>query len=483
MFQHTRLDLVSMQYFLSLFFILSVVCVQAQQQSLSLVNAVQRGLQNNFDAQIQTLEVEQAKLMNNWGQAGRLPTINLTGNSNNNYIYRQPTNPFAIPGKSINNTVPGQLDVSWILFNGFGVRLNKARLEQLENQTAGNARFIVENTAQTIILGYYNSLLEKQRLRVRERVMRYSKERYDFVRLRKELGGAITFDVLQEQNNYLTDSANVLRQELAYRTAVRNLNELLNEKLDTEYIFSDSLLFETEELDYEAMRQKLTASNASLRNQFIVQELQRIATQSSRSALYPALNLNFGANGSIDQQNALFRPTTGGTVVRSTNPVGYLNDDENQPVWGRTTLSEYLTNKGYSYGAYANISLRFTLFNGGQVRRAVENARIDEKIAQLGTDRLKLSLENDLLANYDLYQLRRQLVVIAQTKLRAAELNLSLANERYRNGALSAIDLRIVQENFQNAALENYAAIFDILSIRTELVRMTGGLLEEYQAN
>jgi outer membrane protein len=123
------------------------------------------------------------------------------------------------------------------------------------------------------------------------------------------------------------------------------------------------------------------------------------------------------------------------------------------------------------------------LFNGGQVRRAIENARIDEKIAQLGTDQLKLSLENDLLANYDLYQLRRQLVVIAQTKLRAAELNLSLANERYRNGALSAIDLRIVQENFQNAALENYAAIFDILSVRTELVRMTGGLLEEYQAN
>jgi hypothetical protein len=40
-----------------------------------------------------------------------------------------------------------------------------------------------------------------------------------------------------------------------------------------------------------------------------------------------------------------------------------------------------------------------------------------------------------------------------------------------------------VQENFQNAALENYAAIFDILSVRTELIRMTGGLIEEYQAN
>jgi outer membrane protein len=467
-----------MRYFILFFFFLCGPVVA--QESLTLMNAVQRGLQNNFDAQIQTLEVEQAKQINNWGQAGRLPTINLTGNSNNNIVHRKPANPFAVAGKNISNTIPAQLDVQWILFNGFGIRLNKARLEQLENQTAGNARFIVENTAQTIILGYYNALLEKQRLNVRERVMKYSKERYDFVRLRKELGGAITFDVLQEQNNYLTDSANVLRQEMAYKTAVRNLNELLNEKLETRYIFSDSLFFEAEVLDYDAMKQKLTASNASLRNQFVVQELQRIATRSAQSALYPQLNLNFGANGSLDRLNALFRPATSGTPEQLT--VGYV-DGTNQPVYNTVFEREQLTQTGNSYGAYANLTLRFTLFNGGQVRRAVENARIDEKIAQLGTDKLKLSLENDLLANYDLYQLRRQLVVIAQTKLRAAELNLSLANERYRNGALSAIDLRIVQENYQNAALENYAAIFDILSVRTELVRMTGGLLEEYQTN
>ena len=470
-----------MRFFFTFFFGLAIFFAHAQDQ-LSLVNAVQRGLQSNFDVQIQTLEVEQAKLMNNWGQAGRLPTINLTGNSNNNVVQRKPANPFAVAGKNISNTIPGQLDVNWILFNGFGVRLNKARLEQLEYQTAGNARFIIENTAQTIILGYYNALLEKQRLRVRERVKNYSKERYHFVRLRKELGGAITFDVLQEQNNYLTDSSNVLRQELAYKTAVRNLNELLNTNLETQYIFTDSLLFETEELDYNAMKQKLTASNTSLRTQFITQELQRIATRSAQSALYPQLNLNFGANGSLDRLNANFRAPTGNIIE---NTVGYLNRDVNQPVYNSVaeTALTPSTQQGNSYGAYANLTLRFTLFNGGQVRRAVENARIDEKIAQLGTDRLKLSLENDLLANYDLYQLRKQLVVIAQTKIRAAELNLSLANERYRNGALSAIDLRIVQENFQNAALENYAAIFDVLSVRTELVRMTGGLLEEYQAN
>lgn len=450
------------------------------QQPLGLVDAVQRGLQNNFDAQIQRLEIDQAKRLNNWGQAGRLPTINLTGNSNNSIVQRKPANPFAVAGKNISDNLPAQLDVNWILFNGFGIRLNKARLQEIENQTNGNALFIIENTTQTIILGYYNALLEKQRLDVRKKVMRFSKERYDFVRLKKQLGGAITFDVLQEQNNYLTDSANVLRQQLLFKNSVRNLNELLNEGLETQYIFSDSLFFQTEAFDYDAMKQKLVSSNASLRNQFTFQELQRIATQSARSALYPTLNLNFGATGSLDRLNANFRSATGNTIE---NTVGYLNRDTSQPVYNivNETALRSSTQNGNSYGVYGNLSLRFTLFNGGQVRRAIENAHIEEKITQLGTDRLKLSLENDLMANYDLYQLRQQLVQIAQTKLKAAELNLSLATERYKNGSFSAIDLRIVQENFQNAALENDTAIFDILSVKTELVRMTGGLLEEYQ--
>jgi len=90
-----------------------------------------------------------------------------------------------------------------------------------------------------------------------------------------------------------------------------------------------------------------------------------------------------------------------------------------------------------------------------------------------------LSLENDLLVNYDQYNLRQQLVNISQTKLKAAELNLDLANERYKNGALSAIDLRIVQQNYRNAAVENFVAIYSSIESRVALIRLTGGLIDK----
>jgi len=447
------------------------------QDTLSLARAVQIGLQSNFGVQIQKLNVEAASLNNTWGQAGLLPSINLTGSQNNNVVERKPANPFAVAGRNITNNVLGQLDIQFTLFDGFAVSITKKRLEQLETLSKGNAAFVMENTVQSIVLSYYQAGLEMERLQVLVKNREFSKERYVYVKLKKSLGSAISFDVLQEQNNYLTDSANVLRQEIVVKNSVRNLNVLLNEDINKTYQFTDPLEFEEQVYQYNDLKTKMVQSNTNLRNQFISQELFHNATRNAQANLSPTLLLNLGGTGSLDQLNANFRTNTGNQIE---NTVGFVNRDANQPVYlsvNETTLSP-LTQTGNSYGGYANLSLRFTLFNGGQLRRTIDNAQIQEKIAKLTTDQLKLSLENSLIATFDLYNLRRQLVSIAQTKLQAAELNLALANERYKNGALSAIDLRIVQENYRSSALEKVAAIFDGLSSRIELVRLTGGLVD-----
>lgn len=469
--------IVSMNRFLAfLFFVFSVSLVNAQD-TLILAKAIQIGLQNNFDVQIGNLNVDIAKNNNNWGQAGRWPTINLIGGQPNNVTQRKPANPFAVPGKSISDNLTGQLDVQFTLFDGFFVRLSKQRLEKLEELSNGNARFLMENTVQGIILGYYSVLLQREQLQVLVKNKEFSKERYDYVKLRKELGGAITFDVLQEQNNYLTDSASVLQQEIFLKNTLRDLNLLLNENINKTYVFTEGIPFENEEYRYEDLRDKMLSSNTNLKNQYISQELFRNSTRIAESNYSPTILLNTGVNGSLDKLNANFRANTGNIIE---NTVGYVNRDANLPVYNSVneTALKPQTITGNSYGAYANFGLRFTLFNGGQIRRAVENSQLQERIAQLSTDQLKLSLENDLLANFDLYNLRRQLVQIAQVRLQAAELNLQLGNERYKNGALSAIDLRIVQDNYQRAALENYLAIYANISSRVDLVRLTGGLLD-----
>ncbi|MBX2944251.1 MAG: TolC family protein [Cyclobacteriaceae bacterium] len=470
-----------MRNFVVLFFLIVGPYFLYAQQPLSLARAIEIGLQKNFDVQIQKLEIDIATGNNTIGMAGMLPLVNLNANQNNNITYRQPANPFAVPGQNISDNLIGQLDVQFVLFDGFFIRVSKRRLEQLEALSYGNATLVIEGTIQSIILGYYQALMERERTVLRKRVMDFSRERFDYVKLRKELGGAITFDVLQAQNDYLTDSTNYLLQELTYKNTLRNLNLVLNEDLETAYELTDSLEFLDEAYQFDDLQRKMSSTNTNLRNQFINQELLRLATRAALSDRYPTITLNVGANGSLDRLNANFGSNTGPDV---TNVVGYLNGDVNSPVTN-TVPSRILvnqTNDGYSYGAYGNFTMRYTLFNGGQIKRNIENAQVREKIAQLDIDQLKLSLKNDLLITFDQYNLLRQVANIANIKLKAAELNLELGNERYKNGALSAIDLRIVQEAYQNSALENYQAIFSVLASKTDLIRLTGGLVDQYEA-
>lgn len=286
-----------MKHFICLLVSLGISSAISAQDKLSLASAIEKGLQNNFDVQIQKLEIDIAEGNNNWGQAGRYPAINLIGNQNNIVTERKPANPFAVPGRSINDNLTGQLDVQFILFDGFTITLSKRRLEQLENLSYGNATLVIENTIQGIILGYYQALLEQQRSSVRKRVLAFSAERYEYVKLRKELGGAISFDVLNEQNNYLTDSSNFLLQDMTYKNAVRRLNLLMNEDISKTYELMDSLEFVDEAYIIEDLREKMTSSNTNLKNQFVNQELLHLATRTAMADRYPTLSLNTGING------------------------------------------------------------------------------------------------------------------------------------------------------------------------------------------
>lgn len=470
-----------MRNVLLLFFLIGVFQFSKAQETLSLDRAIELGLQNNFDVQIQKFEIDIAEGNNTWGIAGAFPIVNFNVNQNNNVTQRKPANPFAVPGRNISDNLVGTLDIQFVIFDGFFIKVSKRRLEQLENLSYGNATLVIESTIQTIILGYYQALLERERTEVRKRVMDFSRERFDYVKLRKELGGAITFDVLQAQNDYLTDSTNYLLQEQVYRNTIRNLNFVLNEEINKTYLLTDSLLFTDERYTYDNLKQKMVSSNTNLRNQFINQELVRLNTRSALSDRYPTIALNAGITGSLDRLNANFGSNTGEPV---TNTVGYVNGNPAFPVLN-TVPSRIQVNQtldGNAYGAFGNFTMRYTLFNGGLIKRNIENAQLRERITQLDTDQLKLALENELIIAHENYDLLRQLVEIASIKLKAAEINLGLGNERYKNGALSAIDLRIVQQAYQDAALENYLAIFSALARRVDLVRLTGGLVDQYDA-
>ena len=436
---------------------------QEEPDPLSLSDAIQLGLADNFGIRIEQQNVEIADNNTTWGAAGRWPTISLNvSQSNNLRDVQNAANPFQPTGPAISNGFGPGVSVNWVLFGGFRVLANYERLQKLLALSKGNARVVIENAVQGIITQYYLTQLERERLSVLEKVFLLSKDRYEYIGLKSELGSAVTFDVLQEQTNYFSDSSNFVTQEITYINARRNLNILLGQEVGQRYALTDSLEVTLNDYAIEDLYDRMIASNSNLRNQYLNLEIIQADTRLAKTELYPQLSLNLNGTYDLSRQDL-------SQAQFPTNPNGGGGADR-----------ELVTNQTTSNYA-AGLTLSYLLFDGGRVRRAIENSYTQQRIGQLQIDELTLTLRNDLAATYDLYNVRQKLLSISEQTVASAELNLRLAEERFRNATINSFDYRAIQINFLNAALNNLQAKYNLIESETELLRLTGGITSEYE--
>lgn len=432
-----------------------ISCWSLAQENLSLEGAIRLGLDKNFSIQIENQRVEVARNNNTLGNAGMWPSVNV--GATQSFSRTDIDNPASflssgnIKGSSLNPTV----SVDWTVFNGFNVRISKDKLEYLEQQSIGNAQVVIESSIQSIILAYYTALLEEERLNVFKRTLKLSSDRYEYGKLRGQIGTAVTFDILQDKSAYLTDSSNYIQQVQNYNNAVRNLNLLMGVDVDEVFMLSDSLTVEPQKLDRDELMSRMTSNNSNLKNQYLNQEIFKRDVLLARSSMYPlvSMNLNGSSNRQIqDLSSAVFASgQTGDSGIKSS------------------TLN-------YTAG----VTLSFTLFNGGKIRSQLENARVNEQIALIQVSELKASLKNNLITNFDQYNLRSNLLSIAKENVETATLNLQMATDRYRNGTISSFDYRDIQINYLTSSLNYLQAIYNVIETETELMRLTGGLSAAY---
>jgi len=431
-------------------FLLSIVNQGLAQNQLSLKDAISIGLKNNFQIQIAGKNIDVAKRNNNWLEAGALPSI--TANASQGFNWSENNNPASfIQGTSQSSNLTYGGDLNWVLFNGFKVKISKDRLQYLQEQSEGNAAVVVENTIQSIILGYYNALLQQEKLNAIQKLVEVSSDRYQYTLQKKDIGSASTFDLLQVKNALLTDSTNYLMQELAYNNALRNLNMLMATNVETKFELSDKLLHDKNILSIDGLKGKMLSNNQTLKNQYINQNILKKDKNLMRASLFPVLSFNAGANQTI---------------------TGFE---------GNSISGEKINTSGNeSFTYYANLSLTFTLFNGHKTHRAYGNLRIQEEIAALTTSEMELTLTNDLITAYELYKARVAIMDLTNESLKTAELNLQIATEKYKGGSISSFDFRDIQIAYLNTAATQSEAVFNAISANTDIVRLTGGIVEDF---
>jgi len=409
--------------------------VFSQEKSLTISEAIELALDNNYGIKISRADVEIASINNNWGTAGRYPSIGFDAAANNSYDLEDNT---------LTNSFSAGIGLNWTIFDGFRVNTTKLKLENMEELTSGRLAVLMESTIQDIYLSYFGVLLQEEQLNVLKTVMDLSRDRYDYELKKKELGSSLTYDVLQAENVYLSDKAAYLEQEMQVRNSVRSFNFILSEDPGKLWSFNEAFEADTSHYVLAELISKMTENNQTLKNQYTNLVLEQKETKLRQAEMYPSVSLAAGMNNSITKSKA------SGAEAASYN----------------------------SYTPYGNIRLSYDLYTGGIRKRAVEVAKINEEVAQVQIDQMKHALTNELFNLYDYYEVRISLLNVSNRSLEAAELNMKISGDKYRSGAINSFNYRDVQLLYIDASLRRLQAIYNLIDSRTRLSRLTGGFLE-----
>lgn len=419
------------------------------QDSLSLKKAIEIGLQKNFDIQLTQRNVAINQIMNSWGEAGSLPQININAGQNNS-ISDQRNNPISFaPYLFQSNDVSGNLALNWTIFNGFGIQANKSKLEQLQIQSENTATLAIENTIHGIILSYYQAKMQSEQLNLIFNLIQLSKEKYDQQVLKSNLGVGVKFELLQYENNLLADSSSFYLQELAYRNSIRNLNLLMGESIEKEWILSSEIKPELNDKDFNTLKNEMLANNTNIKNQFLNISLNQQDISIAKSSFYPNLILNAGTNTSVGKLQT---------------------NDVNAPFPGASSQ-----NLNY----YANFTLNFRLFDGGKVRRGIKALEIQNEVNQIQLEQMQQQLVLELSNTFALYQTRKKIFELNKKAFIASKENLEIARFKEKTGLINSFNFRDIEMNYLSSGVNLYQSSFDLLESNATLLKLTGKIIQE----
>ncbi len=411
------------------------------QESLSLSDAINIGLENNYDLKITLQSEEVASLNNSWGNSGALPSVSFNMSSYENYYLKNNDENYRA------QTVTPEVSLSWVFFNGFSAKITKQKLAELEEQSKGNTAILVENTIQDIILAYNSCLLQKALVEVYKELSELSEDRYQRTENSKDIGASTTYESLQAKTSWLEDQSNYLQQKVDYENAIRSLNYLLAVEDNSMWTLTTELELTTSDYNLDDLSAKLLENNKTLRNQYLNQSLLAKETALAKSNFYPSLSLSTGL----------------GTTWLDYN---YAGDTSN---YSQTTTNPYV-----------GLNLSFNIFNGGTTKRNYQIAQINEEMEQVTTEQMKHSLNNQLLQLYSNYNVQKAVLELAKETEAAAKLNLELSEAKLKSGAINSFNYRDVQIVYMNAAISKLQAMYNLIDSNTDLLRITGGIINQY---
>ncbi len=431
------------KYFLLFLFFIPVK-IFSQDSLLTLQQAIEISLKNNYDIRIITNKKDQQENNNSIGNSGMLPNIDANASytrSSNSLKQKYSNNLEVNRNASLSTNAVADLAATWTIFDGMKMFNTKEKLSELYMLSQDELKIQIENTLQELITAYYSIVKQQQLLKsLREEIL-FSIERVTISDRKMNNGSGSRLEWLQTKTDFNRQRSIEIELESNIDAERINLNLLMGRKIETPFAVEDSVI-----ITYKPMIEDLKKSVLDQNNQINYfkrnQRISQLELKEKQSLRFPVINLN---------AHYIYSKTT--------NEAGF------------TLLNQI---NGFNYGATATIPL----FHGLNINRQIKNSKIDALNSDISFENMQSQINSDLLNAWRTFKKNLELLQIEEQNIGYAREVLSVSQERYRIGMSSVIEQQNVQRTFEEAMKRLAEARFNAKISETILRRLNGELVK-----
>lgn len=430
---------------ISFCFIFSLNTTIAQSTVLTLDEAIARALQQNFGVKVLQNEVQIATNNAVKGNAGFLPTVtvNVAETPSLGLTYQS----FAggtradVNATNITNNLNANVQLQWTLYDGRRMFLELDRLKELKGLSEITVKIRSELIIADVMRAYYNVIRQQELFKGIQEQMDLFEERLRIAQTRLEVGKGNQLDVLQAQSDLNVQKTQLTRQKQAIGLAKMTLNQAMTTDLNLDYNINDSFRL-TNDFDLQNLINTSYQQNLAVGLLKKQEGILMLTKQEIESLKKPRLTFNSALN-----------------FNRNDNTAGLFLVNQNS-------------------GLNAGLALTYPLYEGGNIKRQSENAKVGIVSLQIQQKQLEFELSSGLTIAYQNFKNATEILREEEENMQIARQSISIAMERFRLSRSTILELKQIQQTYDNALVRAIAAKFEAKAAEIELMRISGGLVK-----
>jgi len=423
-----------------LIFLLSPAFVFAQTATITLEEAVEIALENNYQLKQARNNLDLADTRVFSAKADFTPSLNANF-SGSRTVGRQ----FIEEDLSFDDrtayALSGNVNANLTVFDGFRniANLRQARADKA-SQDENFARLnetIIFNTASR----YLSVVLNEELLKIAESSLEASRSQLQQVEAQVEVGSRPTVDLYNQEALVANDELAVIQRENALEVSKAQLIRIMQDDNITDIQTSvpdvEDLTIMPVDLNLNEMIETALEARRDYRAQEYAIEGDQQERTIARSQLLPTLSLNAGVNTRYSDQFSL--PGIG-SVIPFTDQ--FFDQQVNR---------------------FVGFSVSIPILNRWNNRATIEAARIQLRNSQLELENIRFQITEEVRQAFNDYQSIVKELESTEKALIAAERAYETEQQRYEIGSSTLIELNLANANFVQAQGERVSAIYDFV--------------------